>query len=92
MSASGHSGPIVSNTLANKRIWVYFVEYFKKLLMLFIILIIIIIIKQSDKKSKIQEQNLLKVSPKIHISDYVVRFCPWLKQYSVLLLFFGVLS
>ena len=29
---------------------------------------------------------------KIPISDYVVRFCPWLKQYSVLLPFFGVMS
>ena len=86
---------VFSNTLANKRVWVYFLVYLKKLLMLFIILIITIIIKQSDKKKK-KKQNArtkpIRSFPKIPISDYVVQFCPWLKQYSVLLPFFGVMS
>ena len=82
---------VFSNTLANKRAWVYFVVYLKKLLMLFIVLIIAIIIKQSDKRQNARTKPI-RSFPKSTISDYVVRFCPWLKQYSVLLPFFGVMS
>ena len=43
-----------------------------------------------------QKQNArakpIRSFPRIPISDYVVQFCPWLKQYSVLFPFFGVMS
>ena len=67
---------VFSNMLANERVWVYFFSIFENLLMLFIELIIIIIIKQSDKKSRTQEQNLFEVSPKslflIMLFDFVL--------------------
>ena len=83
---------VFSNTLSNKRIWVYFLIYLKKRWILFTILIMIIVIKQSDKKCKKEGQNLFKVSPKSLISDYFVRFGHWLKQFRVLLPFFGEMS
>ena len=82
---------LCSNTLANKGIWVYFVLTLKKRLMLFIILIIIIIIKLSDKKQKRRTKPIGSLK-KIHISGYVVRFCPWPKQNGVLLPLFDVMS
>ena len=55
--------------------------------------IMIIIVKQSNKtKKKKRRTKPIRSLPKIPISDYVARFCLWLKQYSVMIPFFGVMS
>ena len=57
-----------------------------------IVLIISILIKLSEKMQN-EEQTLFKASQKKkNISDYDVPVCLWLKQYSVLFLFFRVIS
>ena len=59
-------------------------------MLLSIVLIIINLIKQSEKKQKRRTKPTQSVL-RIPISDDGVQFCLWLKQYSVLLLFFRVI-
>ena len=78
--------------LAIERVWVYFFSIFEETFDAVYGSYYNYYCKAIRQKKQSARTEPIRSFPKIPISDYVVRFCPWLKQYSVLLPFFGVMS